>query len=33
MERGGHFPEWEVPDVVAADVRAFFSDVTAARLA
>jgi pimeloyl-ACP methyl ester carboxylesterase len=31
MERGGHFPEWEVPDVIAADVRVFFSDVTAER--
>ncbi len=25
LERGGHFPEWEVPEVVAADVRAFFA--------
>ncbi|WP_406855236.1 epoxide hydrolase family protein [Alsobacter sp. KACC 23698] len=25
MERGGHFPEWEAPDVVADDIRAFFA--------
>jgi pimeloyl-ACP methyl ester carboxylesterase len=24
IERGGHFLEWEVPDLVAADLRAFF---------
>jgi pimeloyl-ACP methyl ester carboxylesterase len=27
MERGGHFPEWEVPHVVANDIRQFFSEV------
>ncbi|MBO9731422.1 MAG: epoxide hydrolase [Chitinophaga sp.] len=26
MEQGGHFPEWEVPGVIAADVRQFFGD-------
>lgn len=25
IDRGGHFLEWEVPDLVAADLRAFFS--------
>jgi pimeloyl-ACP methyl ester carboxylesterase len=29
LERGGHFPEWEVPRAVADDVRAFFADVVA----
>ena len=24
MEQGGHFPEWEVPDEVAADIRQQF---------
>ena len=28
MERGGHFPEWEVPHEVANDIRLFFSEVT-----
>ncbi len=27
MERGGHFPEWELPNEVANDVRLFFSDL------
>jgi pimeloyl-ACP methyl ester carboxylesterase len=27
MERGGHFPEWEVPQVVANDLRRFFAEV------
>lgn len=27
MERGGHFPEWEVPHVVADDIRRFFAEV------
>jgi pimeloyl-ACP methyl ester carboxylesterase len=27
MERGGHFPEWEVPHEVAKDIRLFFSEV------
>jgi len=26
MERGGHFPEWEVPHVVADDLRRFFAE-------
>lgn len=26
MQRGGHFPEWEVPDIVAEDIRAFFAE-------
>ena len=25
LERGGHFPEWEVPEAVANDVRQFFA--------
>jgi pimeloyl-ACP methyl ester carboxylesterase len=25
MERGGHFPEWEVPEAVAEDIRQFFA--------
>ena len=25
LERGGHFPEWEVPEAVADDVRQFFA--------
>lgn len=25
LERGGHFPEWEVPQLVAKDVREFFA--------
>ncbi|PSL43928.1 pimeloyl-ACP methyl ester carboxylesterase [Chitinophaga niastensis] len=25
MERGGHFPEWEVPDEIAKDIRQFFA--------
>lgn len=28
MERGGHFPEWEVPYDVANDIRQFFSEIT-----
>lgn len=28
MERGGHFPEWEVPHEVANDIRQFFSEIT-----
>ena len=28
LERGGHFPEWEVPHVVANDIRHFFAQVT-----
>ncbi len=28
LERGGHFPEWEVPHVVANDLRQFFAEVT-----
>jgi hypothetical protein len=24
MERGGHFSEWEIPEEVADDIRAFF---------
>ena len=28
MENGGHFPEWEVPAVVAADIREFFASLT-----
>jgi pimeloyl-ACP methyl ester carboxylesterase len=27
VERGGHFPEWEIPEVVADDVRQFFTTV------
>jgi pimeloyl-ACP methyl ester carboxylesterase len=27
LERGGHFPEWEVPDLVAADLRAFLAEL------
>jgi pimeloyl-ACP methyl ester carboxylesterase len=27
LERGGHFPEWEVPHEVANDIRLFFSEV------
>lgn len=27
MERGGHFPEWEVPHVVANDLRHFFAAI------
>jgi pimeloyl-ACP methyl ester carboxylesterase len=26
MERGGHFPEWEVPHEVANDIRRFFAE-------
>ncbi|OZI09699.1 epoxide hydrolase [Siphonobacter sp. BAB-5385] len=25
MERGGHFPEWEIPEALAEDIRSFFS--------
>lgn len=25
MEHGGHFPEWEVPEVMAEDIRQFFA--------
>ncbi|GAB4208086.1 MAG: hypothetical protein OHK0022_37200 [Roseiflexaceae bacterium] len=28
MERGGHFPEWEVPGVVVDDVRLFFAEMS-----
>jgi pimeloyl-ACP methyl ester carboxylesterase len=28
LERGGHFPEWEVPHVVADDIRFFFAELT-----
>jgi pimeloyl-ACP methyl ester carboxylesterase len=28
LERGGHFPEWEVPEDVANDVRQFFKELT-----
>lgn len=28
LERGGHFPEWEVPHAVADDIRHFFAEVT-----
>jgi pimeloyl-ACP methyl ester carboxylesterase len=28
MEQGGHFPEWEVPELVARDIRSFFSSLT-----
>lgn len=28
MERGGHFPEWEIPHEVANDIRQFFSEIT-----
>jgi pimeloyl-ACP methyl ester carboxylesterase len=28
MERGGHFAEWEVPKLVADDIRAFFTELT-----
>lgn len=28
MERGGHFPEWEVPHTVANDIRLFFAELT-----
>ncbi len=27
LERGGHFPEWEVPELVADDVRGFFGSL------
>jgi pimeloyl-ACP methyl ester carboxylesterase len=27
MERGGHFPEWEVPEEVAEDIRIFFHHI------
>jgi len=27
IDRGGHFLEWEEPDLVAADIRAFFRDL------
>jgi pimeloyl-ACP methyl ester carboxylesterase len=27
LERGGHFPEWEVPDMVADDIRRFFAEL------
>jgi pimeloyl-ACP methyl ester carboxylesterase len=26
-DRGGHFPEWETPETVADDIRAFFTDL------
>lgn len=29
MECGGHFPEWEVPDLVATDIRQFFGSLQA----
>jgi pimeloyl-ACP methyl ester carboxylesterase len=25
MEKGGHFAEWEVPQIVATDIRQFFA--------
>jgi pimeloyl-ACP methyl ester carboxylesterase len=28
VERGGHFPEWEVPHLAADDIRLFFAAVT-----
>lgn len=28
METGGHFPEWEVPEFIANDVRQFFTELT-----
>lgn len=28
MEKGGHFPEWEVPELVARDIRSFFNSLT-----
>ena len=31
MERGGHFPEWEQPALVASDIRAFFTELTTER--
>jgi len=27
LPAGGHFPEWEVPEALAADIRAFFGDL------
>jgi pimeloyl-ACP methyl ester carboxylesterase len=27
LERGGHFPEWEVPNAVADDIRRFFAEL------
>ena len=27
LERGGHFPEWEVPHAVAEDIRRFFAEL------
>lgn len=30
MPRGGHFPEWEVPHVVANDIRRFFAELARA---
>lgn len=29
MERGGHFPEWEAPEVMADDIRQFFAGLLA----
>lgn len=29
MEKGGHFPEWEVPEELAHDMRKFFSKLSA----
>ncbi|WP_158600214.1 epoxide hydrolase family protein [Fibrisoma montanum] len=29
MEKGGHFPEWEVPDQLADDIRTFFAKLSA----
>jgi pimeloyl-ACP methyl ester carboxylesterase len=31
-QRGGHFPEWETPDVVAQDIRAFFTAIADQRI-
>ncbi|MBV9205246.1 MAG: alpha/beta hydrolase [Actinobacteria bacterium] len=28
LPRGGHFPEWDVPDLIAADLRAFYADLS-----
>ena len=31
LPRGGHFPEWEVPELIAEDLRAFFRPLRQAR--
>ena len=31
LSRGGHFPDWEVPDEMAADITSFFADLSTER--